>query len=76
MHFSHEAVPVTIPKPASHVAHVAAPFAGQAAPAAALPLLHVQCLVPHWRFCVLLGVTVSCSAAVQVVHATQALLLR
>ena len=56
---------------------MAAPFAGQASPEAAVPpLAQVHCLVAHWRFCVLLGATVSYSALVHVVHATQASLLR
>ena len=57
--------------------HLAAPFAGHVAPEAAVPpLAQVHCLVAHWRFCVLLGATVSYSALVHVVHATQASLLR
>ena len=45
-------------------------------PLAPSPLPHEHCFVVHARFCVLLGATVSYWAAVQVVHATHALLLR
>ena len=76
MHFSHEAVAVTMPKPALHVVHVAVLCVVHAAPAAALPLLHVHCLVAHWRFCDALGATVWYSAPVHVVHATHASFLR
>ena len=50
--------------------HLAAPFVGHAAPTAPAPLLHVHCLVAHWRLCDALGTTVWCSALVHVVHAT------
>ena len=76
LHFSHEAVAVTMPYPAAHVVHVAVLCAAHAAPVAPSPLAHVHCLVAHWRFRVLLGATVSYSALPQVAHATQASFLR
>ena len=45
-------------------------------PLAPLPLPQEHCFVAHWRFSVLLGATVWCSAAVHVVHDAHMSLLR